>query len=146
MEVRGTVVRIEGPLAWVRVDGQGQGCGRCDEPGGCRSARLTHVWHPPVSEFALDNEIGAGVGQTVRITLAEGAALRAALIGYGLPCLSLLAGAVLGTTQGDVPAMFGAGLGLLAGFALQRRLQAGRSREHRPRIAGLAEPGCRRMA
>ena len=146
MEVRGTVVRLEGPLAWVRVDGQGQGCGRCDEPGGCRSAKLTHVWRPPVSEFALDNEIGATVGQTVRVMIAEGAALRAALLGYGLPCVSLLAGAALGTTQGEVAAMFGAGLGLLVGFMLQRRLLGGGGHAHKPRIVGMAEPGCRRMA
>lgn len=145
MEVRGVVVRLEGPLAWVRVDGQGQGCGRCDEPGGCRSAKLTHVWRAPVSEFALDNQIGAGLGQAVRIVIAEGAALRAALIGYGLPCLSLLLGAALGTALGEMAAIFGAGLGVLAGFLLQRKILRS-TVQHKPRMVGIAESACRRSA
>lgn len=122
-EAQGVVERVEGALAWVRLTGRAGGCGRCDEPGGCRSTGLAYALKAPDEVFAVQNGIDVRPGELVRLRMAEGAPLRGALLGYGLSVGLLLVGAALGSTLGnseaqDLTAAAGglAGLGVALGI------------------------------
>ena len=137
MEAFAHVERIEHGRAWLRLSSRGGGCGRCDEPGGCRSVQLTHVLGAPRDLFALPTRPDIRVGDRVRITIPEGAPLQAALLGYGLGVLLLLIGAALGVASGDgaaddLRALVGALTGLTLSFVLNRLLA--RSRRWRTRL------------
>lgn len=92
-QAEGVVIRVEPGYALVQLRRQG-GCGRCSEPGGCGidddSARAC-------TEYRLENACAAQPGQRVAVVLPEGQTLRAAALAYGLPLLSMLAAASLGT-------------------------------------------------
>ena len=63
-------------------------------------------------------------GDQLRLSVPARAVLQAALLAYGLPLLTLLAGAVLlGSGGSDLRAVVGAVLGLLIGLPLGRHLQ-----------------------
>lgn len=134
IEVPAEVLRTEGGLAWVRVTEVQGGCGRCDEPGGCRSVSLTQALGPGAREFALPNSIGVRPGDRVRVSMEDGAPLRAALASYGLAAVLVLAGAFLGGAIADgvaVDAHVASGVvaGLALALAMNRAL--GRSRRWR---------------
>lgn len=92
-QAEGVVVRVEPGYALVTLRRQG-GCGRCNEPGGCGvaddSARAC-------TEYRLENPCAAQPGQQVLVVLPQGQTLRAAAMAYGLPLLSMLVAASLGT-------------------------------------------------
>jgi sigma-E factor negative regulatory protein RseC len=126
----------------VRVIDRQEGCGRCDEPGGCRSVKLAYAIRPPVSEFSLPDTLGLAVGDEVALRLREGASLRGALVSYGLGAVALIAGAGLGQAFGgtDGWALGGALCGLLSAFVLNRVLH--RSRRWRGALrVEMSRPG-----
>jgi sigma-E factor negative regulatory protein RseC len=126
-EARATVLRVADGQVWLRLEDRPGGCGRCDEPGGCRATRLTDVFKSSGEMIRLPNTLGSRVGDGVIIGVPEGAPLRAALLGYVLPLglmlgfggLSLLL-APFATADANVLA--GVGAGLLVGVAAGRRL------------------------
>jgi len=125
IEAKAVVTRAESGEAWVRIDDRPGGCGRCDEPGGCRSTGLAYALKAPGKVFRLPNQIGAEAGDTVRLRIDDAAPLRGALLGYGLGVVLLLAGAALGTAwaaegQGDLFALAGGVGGLVAAVGLNR--------------------------
>ncbi len=131
MEAYARVERIEQGRAWLQLNGNAGGCGRCDEPGGCRSVQLTHAFGSPRDRISLPVTSGIRVGDQVRITIADGVPLRAALLSYGLGVVLLLLGAALGTmlseaAMADLYALFGALAGLALAFALNRVLARSR--------------------
>src|SRR5690606_7499437 len=105
-----------------------EGCGRCDEPGGCRSVKLAYAIRPARSEFELRDEIGVSVGDEVVLRMADGSALRGALAGYGLGAVLVLLGAMAGLAVGggDGAAVLGAVAGLIMAFVLNRVLHRSR--------------------
>lgn len=122
MQAEGTVVRLEGAHAHVKVMRE-QGCGRCHEVGGCGG----QGHDSKCQEFVVDNTFGAHMGQRVRIEVPEGAALTAALLMYGVPLLALLLGAGLGRLVSPDDAAVAAGAGVclvlaLLGLRLTRRM------------------------
>lgn len=130
METGAMVVRVAEGRVWLRLQQRGGGCGRCDEPGGCRSTRLTDIFKPGGEEFCLPDALGLRVGEAVRIGVPEGAPLRAALLSYGLPlCLVLVFGAAVAAiapfSNADANVLAGAVLGLLAGVFAGRRIMGG---------------------
>lgn len=136
MDQEAIVARIEGDHAYVEVGGAG--CGRCHETGGCQSGILGQLFSSKPRQFRIANRIGAAPGDRVVVRVAEGATLRAALLTYVLPVLSLLLGAVAGTALGEagnngayaaLGALAGLATGVLAGLTL-----------HRARIGEIAEP------
>lgn len=131
IEAKGVVVRVEEGRAWVKVSDRQEGCGRCDEPGGCRSVKLAYAVKAPSDTFAVQDSIGVHVGEQVLVRIDEGAPLRGALVSYGVGAGLLLAGAALGhavAAEGshDLFAIVGGALGLAAAFAVNRVLYRSR--------------------
>jgi sigma-E factor negative regulatory protein RseC len=111
-EVSGTVVSLDGGRALVRI--VREGCGRCHEPGGCGRKISTRT-------FWVLNARGAQPGEEVKVAIPDGALLRGALAGYGLPLATLFLGAGLGSAlAGEAGSMIGAACGLTAGWGAQR--------------------------
>ena len=89
MQEIGTVMSVEGGVARVRV----KKTSACE---GCREAAACSVDEGAMVIEAI-NPVDAAVGQSVRINSgASSSYLRAALVVYGIPALSLLIGAVVG--------------------------------------------------
>lgn len=132
IEASAVVVSLEGERVRVKLGDRPGGCGRCDELGGCRSARLAYAFGTPKEEFVLPNPVGARVGDRVVIQLREGSALRGALLSYGLGACLLLAGAAAGHAlaaagREDGIALIGAVLGLATTLVINRLLHRSRN-------------------
>lgn len=128
IEARARVLAAADGRARVRVIDREEGCGRCDEPGGCRSIKLAYAIRPARSEFDVPDEIGVAAGDEVVLRMADGSALRGALAGYGLGAVLMLAGAMAGLAigGGDGAAVLGAAAGLTLAFVLNRVLHRSR--------------------
>lgn len=121
--VQAVVRAVAGGDAVVEVV-QG-GCGRCHEKGGCGGQNLTQMFCTTPKTYRVGNDIGAQVGDRVEIAIGEGSIRRTANLAYGLPLLSAIGGAMLGSAlNGD----FGAVLGTLGGLALSFAYVRWRSR------------------
>ncbi|MEZ5616289.1 MAG: SoxR reducing system RseC family protein [Rhodocyclaceae bacterium] len=135
MDQEATVARLKGDHAYVEVGGNG-GCGRCHEAGGCQSGLLGQLFSAKPRQFPIANHIGAMPGDRVVVRVAEGAALRAALMTYILPIFFLLLGAAVGAATGRngdawtaLGALAGLAVGVLAGLTFRRA-----------RVGKIAEP------
>lgn len=123
LETRAIVVKIEGREALVEAV-HGGGCGACGGSKSCGSGKLAEAFCVRPRQFRALNDINAQVGEEVEITVKDGALFRSALTLYGLPLLSLFAGAVVasrwlgGVAGPDGGAAIGAAAGLVGGFAL----------------------------
>lgn len=119
MEAVALVRRVEGDEAVVELVRTPGGCGRCDEPGGCRSGILARPMAAGCREFRLANAIGARAGDEVVVEIRDGSAGRGALIAYGAPVAGLVLGAAGGVAAlaGIHPDLAGAA-GALAGLAV----------------------------
>ncbi len=110
----GKIVAIRDDQVAVQTQARG-GCGRCQSPGGCgrpMDERTTTTWLPNSGDY----QVGDAVDLLVAVPELEHAAWRA----YGIPLITLMAGAYAGQSAGDLFAVIGAGLGLLAGLAWVR--------------------------
>lgn len=114
------VVRsVDGGDAVVEV-AQG-GCGRCHEKGGCGGQSLTQMFCTVPKTYRVANDIGAQVGEHVVIAIGAGSIRRTANLAYGLPLLSAIGGALLGSAlNGDLGAVVGTLGGLALSFAYIR--------------------------
>lgn len=114
------VVRaVDGGEAVVEV-AQG-GCGRCHEKGGCGGQNLTQMFCTAPKTYRVANDIGAQVGERVVIAIGAGSIRRTANLAYGLPLLSAIGGALLGSAlNGDLGAVGGTLGGLALSFAYIR--------------------------
>ena len=114
----GEVIRISHGLAQIRLE-PNAGCAGCGSRHTCASGEASSQ----VIELAMSGEIRTGE----RITIAMPAAslTLAALLGYLLPPVALLAGAIGANLAfgSDLAAALGAALGLFAGV-LAARLSA----------------------
>lgn len=114
VRVEAVVTRVEGTQAWVRVTGEEGGCGRCHEPGGCRTGMLNEVLGARCQEYAVLNGLAASAGSRVWVEVPDGLPLRAAGWAYGMPVLALLVGAAGGQLLGgELLSAAGAATGLL---------------------------------
>lgn len=123
IEARGVVLKTADHRAWVRVDDQPAGCGRCQEPGGCGGARIAYAFGKPDDIFQVDNPQRFSAGDHVRLQIDDGAALGAAAISYGLPTLAALIGAGVGTWwSGNAGAVGGLVVALAISIAVVRKI------------------------
>ena len=117
------VARIDGEDAWLEVCKPAD-CENCDSAEGCGLGQRKRLQR-------VRNTIGARVGDTVIISVPQGAVLKAALLSYLLPLGLALLGAAMGTRIAqDAGALVGVVVGLILGTALlrlaDRRMAAGR--------------------
>jgi sigma-E factor negative regulatory protein RseC len=120
----GTVVRVEGDLAWVECARAGR-CALCPGGGACEAALFSGD-RPLHRLRARTGARDVAPGAQVVVGVRDGALLRAAVMAYGLPLGTLLAGAFLGSVTGPWGGGVGAALGLTAGLVFAAR--AGRTR------------------
>lgn len=147
MQARAQVLRVEGGQVWLKVADVGGGCGRCDEPGGCRSLQITQAFGAPKGEFVLPLSVLVQVGDRVLITIPDGAPLSAALASYGLATVLLVLGAAIGngfagSGEGDLFALVGAGAGLAVAWVLNRLLARSRNWRYRLRMELVPATAC----
>ena len=126
IEMRAIVIQLDGREASVQPVGTG-GCGHCDSEGGCGSGTLTKVFcGDKPRQFKVRNEVNAGIGDEIQVSIPDGVLLRGAIKMYVLPLILLLAGGIAGAglagdgAGGDAYAVVGAVLGLLLGFVLAK--------------------------
>ena len=114
------VVEVSGSEVWVEVPGRAPACGLCKSADACQDDLLGLSAGP--RRYRLDNLIGAGVGDRVTLTVADGTLWRASLVSYVLPVLLAIGGAIIGqSAAGDAWAATGMLAGLCCGLALLRR-------------------------
>jgi len=137
IEARATVMRVAGDRAWVTIQARpGGGCGRCDEPGGCRSAKIAYAFAGPSDDFVVPNAAGALPGEEVLLRIHDGVPLQGALATYGLSVAFLLIGAICGHLLAphegaDLYALSGAVAGLIGAVIVNRvLLRSSRWRNH----------------
>lgn len=119
VERLGEVVAVENGVAKVRLE-VAAACGGCGSRGSCASGGAAErVIEMHVSDHTR-------LGDRLAVSLPATALTLAALLGYLLPPLSLLAGAIVGALAfgGDLPAVLGALLGLSAGLLMVRLISA----------------------
>jgi len=153
IKTRAVVVRAAEGKVWVRLLEHHGGCGRCDEPGGCRAPQLTEIFRGSEKTFVVEDPFGLRVDERVRLVIDEGVPLRAALASYGLGTALALGGAALGVwlapaAQADLAAAMGLALGIVVTLyilsvrARQRHSSAWRLRIERDDGSGA---GCTSM-
>lgn len=120
MERRATVARIEGDFAFVKLSAEGQGCGRCNETGGCGSGVLNQVFGSACRLHKLPNPDRIAPGEEVLLVTPDGMVWRSALMLYGVPLLVALIGAMAGAAGGDGAALAGFVAGLIVGLLSAR--------------------------
>jgi len=110
----GVVQSVRNGIAVVAV--ASGGCSSCGEKSGCAIGRLSGDKKSSLIEVATSEAVS--VGDSVTLSMPQVALHRAALIGYLVPAVALLIGAILGQafTGTDVGAATGALAGLLAGM------------------------------
>lgn len=113
--IRAVVRSIDGDDALVEVE-QG-GCGRCHEEGGCGGQHLTQAFCSGPKTWRARNDIGAAVGDPVRVAVSSESLRLSANLAYGLPLLAAIGGACAGMLMaGELVAILGAAAGLSAAF------------------------------
>lgn len=133
----GSVRRIVAGQALVAV--AASGCTSCGHAGGCGIGKLAGRGE---TLLALPATPGLRAGDAVQVELREAQLTRAALVGYLLPVLLIVAGALLGQALGEKLGAGGtvdglAALGAVAGLALGLLL----TRLHRPPALRLVPAG-----
>lgn len=93
VRIQAHIVKIKGSKAFVRAQ---NGCGRCFEKGGCGGAKLTQMFCLKPQTFALENTIGAALGDVVEVEVLKKHLQSFATLGYVLPLFAFVLGAFLG--------------------------------------------------
>lgn len=123
--IHAVVRAVNGDQAIVEIEHGG--CGRCHEKGGCGGQHLTQMFCGAPRTYNVDNRAGASIGERVTVALAADSVRRSANLAYGVPLIATFIGAALGAQiDGDLGAMFGAGIGLVFSVFYVRF----RSRDH----------------
>lgn len=120
VERSGTVIGMDAGVARVRL-APAPGCAGCGSRGACASAAAK----PQIVEVRLPS--ATTVGSEVTLSIPESSVVLAALLGYLLPIVGLMVGAVaaIGFVDSDLSAVIGAGAGFLLGLLGARRISSG---------------------
>ncbi len=88
------VVAHEPGIAWVETSHR-NACGTCDQSAGCGNALLGGLFTLGANRLALEDRLGIAIGERVVIGIPDTLLVRAAVIAYLIPLLTLVAGAGL---------------------------------------------------
>jgi sigma-E factor negative regulatory protein RseC len=116
LEQSARVVEASPEGVWVEAV-EPSGCGTCGGQG-CSSRRIAELLQRRPRRYRVDSDLELAAGERVVVGIAEGSVLRAALRGYGVPLLLMLAGALLADAlwPGDLSAVAGMLAGGLLGW------------------------------
>ncbi|MBP6808026.1 MAG: SoxR reducing system RseC family protein [Chromatiaceae bacterium] len=126
IEETAIVVAHEPGIAWVETRRR-NACGACSQSAGCGSALLSRLFAPGANRLALEDGLGVAIGERVVIGIPDDLLVRAALIAYLLPLLTLVMGAVLadGWQLAEIEVALASIAGLGAGLWLTGHLTGG---------------------
>lgn len=142
MRLEARVTRVVDARTFVSVTGK-SGCGRCEEPGGCRSDMLGEVFGSRCREYEVDNLAGARAGAVVAVDVPDGVPLRVALLVYGMPLAAMLGTAVLAVAfgAGEPAVIVSSLLALVCSILFLRAPRIVKwSRRVRPQLVDVLEP------
>lgn len=130
-ESEAVVTRVEGEFAFIEVREGSAACGSCGGKSQCGKSQTGP------RRYAVRNIVGAAPGDTVVVSVPEGAVLRAAALTYLMPVLLVLSGAGFAARWfGDgLPAVGGAVAGLLLGILALRLLSRRAMCAREPKLA-----------
>lgn len=94
IEETAVVVAHEPGIAWVETSRR-NACGACNQSADCGGALLSRLFAPGANRLALEDRLGVAIGERVVIGIPDSLLVRASLIAYLLPLLTLVLGAVL---------------------------------------------------
>lgn len=119
IEETGRVVAVRDGQAWVQTLRQGA-CQSCKVRSGCGQRLLTEMSGGRASQVRVTNQSRARVGDSVVIGVPETLLLRASVLVYLVPLLTMMAAALLAAGplgMSDPWVALCSGLGLAGGFA-----------------------------
>lgn len=123
----GKISALNGRTATVIVKSSSV-CHRCATGNGCGAGLLQAADKPRHMRIELPEGMSVHTGDSIDLTIGSKHLLRAALLAYGLPLItmlgSLLALQSFGDSTGDAGGVLVAGAGLLAGLLIGRTLLA----------------------
>lgn len=127
LEQTAVVIVVDPGAIWVRAV-ENAGCASCGGKG-CATRRLADLFRRPRHGFQVESPLPLRVGERIVVGIPDGSVLKGALWAYGLPLVTMLAGALLAhwLSPGDGSALAGLIFGGLVGAMLARRVRA-----HRP--------------
>jgi len=116
VECRGEVIGLVHGTALVRLERAPSSCGGCSSRGTCSSG------HAPTQEVLMEMPEGTKIGDQVTVSMPSSSLALAAVVGYLLPPVFLLLGAIVADSYfaGDAAAVLGAAIGLLLGLLVAR--------------------------
>lgn len=117
IERRGKVVGIAHGVAHVRLD-RDAGCGGCGSRSTCASGSAPEkMMNMALPEYSK-------LGDVVTVSMPSSSVAFAALLGYLLPPVCLLLGAIVAASicESDFAGVVGAGIGFVTGLLLTRML------------------------
>jgi sigma-E factor negative regulatory protein RseC len=94
IEEQAQVIGIDGDTLLLQANTQ-SACGSCSAQKGCGTSVLSKVVGRKFSRFHAINNVGAEVGDTVIVGIAEDALIKGSLMMYILPLMSMFLFAVL---------------------------------------------------
>ena len=126
MMERGRVVAVSQDAIWIRIV-RSSSCGQCGAGDECGTGLIDRWINARMTDIRIrrTDNTPVCVGDQAQIGIEDHAVLRASLIGYGLPLLGLLLGAVLGAAVSagdDAVSMLAGFSGLIAGLVGARWL------------------------
>lgn len=123
VEAPATVVAIKRNRVVVRT-GRESACSACEVSTNCGPSSLHKILGKPDTRLELPYEGDLAIGQTVTLSVPESGLLTAAMLTYLLPLAGLILSSVIAVSMGKSEDMtiLAAGIGLIAGFLLARRV------------------------
>lgn len=137
----GKVVALSGDRVWVQTI-QSSACESCSARNGCGQRALAGVSGGRANQVLVINSLDARVGDEVTVAIEESALLGASLLVYALPLVLMVLGAISGHQLSgghDAAAMFGAALGMAAGFMVARRVGSNPAGDFEPRLVRVRQ-------
>ncbi|TXH74906.1 SoxR reducing system RseC family protein [Thiobacillus sp.] len=134
IETRVRVLSVSGGKVWVEAASQ-QGCAACHSQSSCGVSGLGKFFSRNKPPVALACDLSVRPGEELVLNLSESDLLRAGLLGYVLPTMLAVAGAVAASLfkLGDAAAAaamaagFAVGLAIARGFARAPRIEISNS-------------------
>jgi len=116
VECHGEVIALVHGSALIRLERAPSSCGGCSSRGTCSSG------HAPTQEVLMQMPADTKIGDQVTVSMPSSSVALAAVLGYLLPPVFLLLGAIVADSHyaGDAAAVLGAAIGLVVGLLVAR--------------------------